>query len=621
MDLKKYQIRKNCRDAFGRYARVMGAGYPAAMAGNVALSVIQPFAAMALPSVVVYLLGSGKQPTVIFLLIAGYVVALQALQIARGYLDGTDRKGRFMLRIRMETELFGAVMDADYQELENSGGQKKLRDGMQNIYSGNGRGIEAYLGAYESAAVAFFGLAVYSVMIGRIQVWILLLLFLATGAVMAVNILTDSRKTPYREKYYKIEEQDFRYLKRETLVPASGKDIRIYRMWEWFQEEFDRICGEMERWAKKMRGCSNIAVMTGHVVALVRDLLVYGYLILRMEQGEMDLAAFLLYVGIVASFSGRMSALTDAAGAILENSHPMNLYRDFLEFAHAEHGGSEMPVNPGKTHEIRLEHVSFRYEGNEEDSIKDLSLTITPGEKIALVGVNGAGKSTLVKLICGLYRPTSGRILLDGRDVREISPAAYRKEFAVVFQDVFAFAFPLADNVSCKAPEETDPGRLERSLREADLWDRVQAMEAKEQTSIGKELDERGINLSGGEMQRLMLARALYKDAPVVILDEPTAALDPIAESRMYEKYHDMTREKTSIFISHRLSSTRFCDRILYMDGGRITEEGNHEKLMAMKGAYAFMFHTQAQYYEKQGEMTGGEPGNEKMQEGGTCNA
>lgn len=607
MDCKKYQIRKNCREAFGRYVRIMGVGYPAAMGGNVVLAVIQPFAAMALPSAVVYLLSSGREPEIIFMLLAGYVIALQAMQIARGYLAGVDRKGRFLLRIRMGTELFGAVMDADFQELESSGGQKKLRAGMPNIYSGNSVGIEAYLRAYGDGAAALFGLIVYSVIIGRIRMWILLLLFLVTGVVMAVNLLADRRKVPYEEKYVKAVNQDLRYLKRETLVPANGKDIRIYRMWDWFQKEFDKINAEMARWIGKVRNCRTAAASFGHIAAFARDLLVYGYLIGLMGQGEIDLAAFLLYVGIVASFTGQMNALTEAVNTILENSRPMNHYREFLEFSQAEHGGSKMPANPGKSHEIRLEHVSFRYEGNEEDAVRDLSLTITPGEKIALVGVNGAGKSTLVKLICGLYRPTSGRILLDGQDVRELSPAAYRREFSVVFQDVFAFAYALSDNVSCKKPEKTDPGRLERSLREADLWDRVQEMEKKEQTSMGKELDEQGITLSGGEMQRLMLARALYKDAPVVILDEPTAALDPIAESVMYGKYHEMTREKSSIFISHRLSSTRFCDRILFMEDGRITEEGSHEKLMERQGAYAFMFRTQAQYYEEQ--------------EGGVCHA
>lgn len=639
MKFKKYQFRKNCADAFRWYAGIMGTGYPLAMGGNVALSVLQPFAAMALPSAVVYLLGSGRQPEVIFLLLAGYVVALQAMQTARGYLSSLDRKGRFLLRIRMGKQLFGAVMDADFQALESGEGQKKLRAGMPNIYSGNSVGIEAYLGAYADGAAALLSLIVYSVIIGRIQIWILLLLVLATGAVMAVNFLADRRAAPYEEKYVEVVNQDLRYLNRETLVPASGKDIRIYRLWDWFQAEFDKINHEMAYWIGKLRNCRTTALSAGHLIAFARDLFVYGYLIGLMAQGRVDLAAFLLYVGIVAGFSGQMSALTGAAQAILENSRPMNNYREFLAFSQAEYGGSKAPANPGKNHEIRLEHVSFRYEGAQEDAVRDLSLTIRPGEKIALVGVNGAGKSTLVKLICGLYRPASGRILLDGQDIRELSPAAYRKEIAAVFQDVFAFAFALADNVSCQMSEKTDQDRLEKSLRDAQLWERVQEMERKGQTSIGRDLDRQGVTLSGGEMQKLMLARALYKDAPVVILDEPTAALDPIAESGMYERYYRMTREKTSIFISHRLSSTRFCDRILYMDDGRITEEGSHEELMEKQGAYAFMFRTQAQYYEEQGgegaedesrgaaeaeKEQGSEKGHgraEKGQEGGTCHA
>ena len=220
--------------------------------------------------------------------------------------------------------------------------------------------------------------------------------------------------------------------------------------------------------------------------------------------------------------------------------------------------------------------------------------------KNIIVGTAGHidhGKTTLIKLLCGLYRPTSGKIYLDGQELQDLSQREVFQEFAVVFQDVFAFSFPLSDNVSCVDCGREDSERLRGSLEKAGLWERVQALPKGAQTFMNKDLDEAGVALSGGEVQKLMLARALYKDAPMVILDEPTAALDPIAESEMYERYDELVHGRTAVFISHRLSSTRFCDRILFLENGRIVEEGSHESLMRAGGAYAELFAIQAKYY------------------------
>lgn len=606
-DYRRYPLWDNYRTAFSKYRKNMGARYLAAMGGCVGISVLQPFAAMALPSAVVYLLGSGWRPEAIFLSLAGYVLALQAMQTAKGYLDGVSQKGMFVFRCNLGLELFGASLTADFQDFESTRGQRKMEGARANIYSGNDVGIEAFLQAFENVLIALGGLTVYSVIIGKRNFWLLVLLFASTGLTLAVNVYAQRRAGKYEEKYIGVS-RGYEYLKREVLAPANGKDIRLYRMWDWFREEFGRMTGDLARWSGRQRNCHINASLFEKALSAVRDLLVYAYLIRQMSLGAIDLAAFLLYVGIVAGFGGWMNSLTEAVGEMLRNNRHMNRYRDFLDFSEADCGKKGCVANPGKIHEIRLEHVSFRYEGNEEDSVHDLTLTVKPGEKIALVGMNGAGKSTLIKLICGLYKPTSGKIYLDGQDISLLSQEEYRKEFAVVFQEVFAFSFSLSDNVSCREREETDGGRLEKSLRDAGLWDRVQELPGKEDTNLNKDLDASGVALSGGELQRLMLARALYKDASIIILDEPTAALDPIAESRMYEKYYEMTENRTSIFISHRLSSTQFCNRILYMDRGRIVEEGSHAALMERDGLYAEMFHTQAQYYEdgpseKSGEL------------------
>ena len=246
--------------------------------------------------------------------------------------------------------------------------------------------------------------------------------------------------------------------------------------------------------------------------------------------------------------------------------------------------------------------MTFAHEGSDTNLFENISLTISEGEKVALVGMNGAGKTTLIKLLCGLYKPKSGRILVDGIDILEFNIYDYFKEISVVFQDVFPFAFTIAQNVACDSTSNIDYKRVYEVLCLAGLKEKIDSLKDGINSVMCKDLDENGIVFSGGEMQKLMLARALYKDAGMIILDEPTAALDPLAESEMYEKYNSFVHDKTSIFISHRLSSTRFVDRILFMKDGKIIEEGSHEDLIKLNGEYAYMFDVQAHYYQKEVE-------------------
>lgn len=596
-EYRHYSLWDNYRTAFSWVRQLDGTVYFALLAGGLTLGVLCPFLGTALPGAAVYLLESGWKAERIFLVLAGYVILLQGLQTTKKYLENRCWDRRFLFRIKMGPQLFEAGMDADYQDFESREGQRKLLAAKRNIYSGNHKGIEAFLKAFQDFWVNLLGLLLYSAIIGRQNAGILLLLLGLTGVSASIRLVSRRKAVPYDEEYEKVW-ADCKYLGKEVLAGANGKDIRMYHMWKWFSGEFEKLRTQLIGWGGKWWWCCNGRVeIAEKSIALVRDLLIYGYLIWQMIQGNMSLSVFLVYIGIVAGFGGWMLPMLDAVTAVLENSRYMDEYRDFLEFSEKKHGGSKNVERPGSSHEIRLEHVSFRYEDSQEDVIHDLSLTIAPGEKLALVGMNGAGKSTLVKLICGLYRPCEGRILLDGRDIAELSPGEYRREFSVVFQDVFAFSFPLSDNVSCRGAESTDQERLARCLQKAQLWDRVQSLDKKERTYLNKDMDAAGVSLSGGELQKLMLARALYKNGSVVILDEPTAALDPLAESSLYEKYHEMTAGKTSIFISHRLSSTRFCSRILYLEGGQILEEGSHEELLKRQGAYAAMYHTQAQYY------------------------
>lgn len=590
----------NLKYAFYLLVRERGRRSAAVCGGFVLLGILLPFLGMALPSVVASVL-TGQAGAVGALAVTFcYAGFLQIVRLAFGYLSEQKHKHLFLLRIGLGGKDFAqSCLEADGQFLESDQGQKALYEASNNFYAGTEQGIESFLDSFLQVLVNFGGLAVYSCIIGGQHPLLLLFLLAQAAPVIAMYIRA-------KGKSFRMFEENgqgwdaLMYLRRETISAANGKDIRMYTMDRWLLRALDEA---IERFVKvrvgEKRGFLE-AELVEKILSLVRDILVYGYLIVQMAQGAISLSLFLLYAGAAAGFGGWLTGVFTALQGVLLNDGVMKRYRDFVEQGSVREEKTKPLVQKkdGRACEIRLENVSFRYGENKTDTICGLSLTISPGEKLALVGLNGAGKTTLVKLICGLYRPDTGKVFLDGQDLQNLSRKERFGQFAVVFQDVFAFSFPLQDNVSCAPEEETDFERLKDCLQKAGLWERVDAFPQKSKSMMNRDLDPEGVVLSGGEMQKLMLARALYKDAPVVILDEPTAALDPLAESELYEKYTELLRDKTGIFISHRLSSTRFCDRIILLEEGRIVEEGSHVALMEKRGAYAKLFETQAQYYQ-----------------------
>ena len=238
--------------------------------------------------------------------------------------------------------------------------------------------------------------------------------------------------------------------------------------------------------------------------------------------------------------------------------------------------------------------MSFRYPRAQAPTLRNLNLTLKKGQRLAVVGENGAGKTTMIKLLLRLYDPDEGRILLGGRDIRQLSPQEYADQFSVVFQDFRLFAFSVRENI-CLGREEEE--RLDRVLAQTGLDELLAGYEKGADTSVYKQFDEKGVEFSGGERQKIAIARALYKDAPIVVMDEPTAALDPIAEEEIYNQLNALIHGRTALFISHRLSSCKFCDEVAVFQDGRVVEQGSHEDLMKEEGLYRRMFTAQSQYY------------------------
>lgn len=385
------------------------------------------------------------------------------------------------------------------------------------------------------------------------------------------------------------------YLVNVMLEERRADDIRIGHFDHFLDTQFGKA---MEHFLPMYLDFARFSAITdgkNALLSLLSNFAAYLVIGARALYGVLPIGDVLLYAGSVTrAMSDLQTFLATGSEFDYINSY-LSTYEDFIAQPSMAYDGT-LPIEKRDDgqYEFAFHDVSFSYPGANIPVLEHVTLSFAVGEKTALVGRNGAGKTTLIKLLCRLYEPTSGYITLNGIDIRKYSYKEYTQAFSVVFQDFHLFSLPLDENIA--AGTEIDEAALQSSLAKVGLTDRVQQLPQGVRTRLYNN-NGSGVDLSGGEAQRTAIARALYKDAPFVILDEPTAALDPIAEAEIYEQFSQMTAGKTAVYISHRMSSCKFCDRIIVLDHGRIAEDGTHDTLLANHGIYANLYETQAQYY------------------------
>lgn len=387
------------------------------------------------------------------------------------------------------------------------------------------------------------------------------------------------------------------YMENVTTDFSYAKDIRLFGMQKYLAKKQINVYDEELRHWIKSRQYWIYNTIFAHGISLLRQLIIIGWLVYSVVFNGLSIGNFTLYTASAAAFSNAINEILQALSALRERSAHTDDYRSFMDIPSADDKAQTIPIPPADKYTFEFKNVSFKYRGQEKYALKNVNLTLHAGEKLAVVGLNGAGKSTFIKLLLRLYDVTEGCILMNGTDIRKFDRKEYYELFAPAFQDVMVFAFPVAENVSMKEPFNTDKAEAEKMLRLAGLGDKLDKLEKGVDTELLKVLYDDGVDLSGGEKQKLALARALYKKSKIIVLDEPTAALDALAEFRLYQSFNELVGDRTAVYISHRLSSTRFCDRVAMFKDGEMVEIGTHDSLMEADGAYADMFRVQAQYY------------------------
>lgn len=558
---------------------------------HILMGVTIPFGMAFIPKLVIQMdLISTRE----FLLSILFVAAMVFLQWCDQNCQFRCDRNLMIFRYKLGSKVMKQAFSRRIKEIDSPQGKRQADLARRAIYEGNYVGIEIYLKSLREGALCFMALFVELVVVFYVC-WYLAIL------VMCMSILIIALNQRDYGKVDEIEEQlgdhyyGLRNLYSSAVDGEMQNDIWLYGMKRLFSKKFLYYKSCVNALEKKVEGTFNKCAVQEVIGLLVRDIVVCLVLISKIQSHEMTIAEFVFVFLIIENCEKWMEELTENAQEMIRNDYLISALREFFQTKQA----SKRQKTIGLREKLEFQNVSYAYGEAESKAIDHMNFSIRRGEKIAITGLNGAGKSTMIKLLSGAYQPTEGKVLCDGVDVSDYNWNDYKELFSIMNQNSDLLPFSVAENITGQETSDWDKDRLDGAMELAGITDLTNGLPQGIQTNITKNIDPKGISLSGGEKQKVLMARAIYANREVLIFDEPTASLDAAAEEKMYVHLSEIAKDKTCIFISHRLISTKFCDRIFFLDHGTISEQGTHTELMTQNGKYAELFVQQGKRYNE----------------------
>lgn len=595
-----WQNTKYCLDMLSQENRDYGGKVYRTMLCKIIPSILSPLAATVMLKVLVDTITGNVSPEVLVTAVLAFALLNIVFEVMQKYYEIYFYF--FSNRLRFdycENRFLAKNLSTDYENLENYEKHKILLK-AERMFGNSVDGAAIIMSSCCQVIITFSGVSAFMAIIALADPLIIAIALTAGIINLFLCLIIAKDEIKFFHALSSNNEKTY-YLAWETTNPRPAKDMKIFNMVSWFSPLIDLLMLDKKIVLNRMLKRYSFFTFLQALLVLLRDGATFAILIHLYSEGKLTAGDFVFYYSVITGAVNWITTMSNEINMIYRSHLCCDDFRKYIDLEEDVKAVESIKEVPAKC-EIEFQNVSFSYDGK-TDVIKDFNFKASAGEKVAIVGMNGAGKTTAMKLLLGFYNPTKGKILINGKDASILNKKERCKLFSAVFQDIFTLPASIEKNIALC--EDVDREKLNKVIDFADLSEKIESLPQGINAKLHKDLYPDAVELSGGETQKLLLARAIYKEAPIMILDEPTAALDPIAENDIYTKYSEITKGRTSFYISHRLASTAFCDKVIFIKDGKITETGTHKELMEKKGDYYKMYYMQSYYYNE--KISGGE--------------